>query len=49
LHSRAGRLLQPPNIDGIEAAALSGHLLPPQSTDFYPKLAACLVMAARCG
>lgn len=29
--------------DEIEAAARRGHLLPPQSTDFFPKLAAGLV------
>jgi uncharacterized protein (DUF1015 family) len=49
LNSRAGRLPRPPNIDDIEAAALRGRLLPPKSTDFYPKLAAGLVMARHPG
>jgi uncharacterized protein (DUF1015 family) len=49
LSSRAGRLPQPPNIDDLEEAALGGRLLPPKSTDFFPKLAAGLVMARHPG
>jgi len=33
-----------PSVDDIEAAARKGIVLPPKSTDFYPKLAAGLVM-----
>jgi hypothetical protein len=37
-------LVQPLSIDEIEQDARRGILLPPKSTDFYPKLAAGLIM-----
>lgn len=37
-------LVEPLSVDAMEADARGGILLPPKSTDFYPKLAAGLVM-----
>jgi hypothetical protein len=37
-------LLEPLSLDAIEKDAIHGLLLPPKSTDFFPKLAAGLVM-----
>ena len=37
-------LVEPLSVDGIEASARSGTLLPPKSTDFYPKVAGGLIM-----
>ena len=43
-HARMALLLAPLLLDDIEADALRGILLPPKSTDFFPKLVAGMVM-----
>jgi hypothetical protein len=42
--ARMALLVQALSVDEIEAEARSGIFLPPKSTDFYPKLAAGMVM-----